>query len=248
VTSSVLADPNPVPVNTGSTLTALIDDAATGSSAILSAEYSIDGGAFAAMQAADGSFDQVTEDVTAALGPFGAPAVHDVCVRGTDAAGNVGAEQCILLAVYDPAAGFVSGAGWIDSPPGAYVPDPTLTGKATFGFVSRYQTGATVPSGQTQFKFKVADLDFSSSSYEWLVIAGARAQYKGSGTINGTGDYGFMLTAIDGALNGGGGVDRFRIKIWDKATGAVVYDNQVGDSDTADPTTVIGGGNIVVHK
>jgi hypothetical protein len=41
-----------------------------------------------------------------------------------------------------------------------------------------------------------------------LVIAGARAQYKGLGTVNGSGNYGFLLTAIDGQVNGGGGVDK----------------------------------------
>jgi hypothetical protein len=80
------------------------------------------------------------------------------------------------------------------------------------------------------------------------VVAGARAQFKGVGTINGQGSYGFMLTAIDGALPGGGGADKFRMKIWEKATGVVVYDNQLGAADDGDPTTVIGGGSIVIHK
>ncbi|MFN2638359.1 MAG: hypothetical protein ABR585_15230, partial [Gemmatimonadaceae bacterium] len=80
-----------------------------------------------------------------------------------------------------------------------------LTGKTTFGFVSRYQKGASVPSGNTEFEFQTASFKFHSTSYDWLVIAGARAQYKGSGTINGSGDYAFLLTAIDGAVNGGGG-------------------------------------------
>lgn len=39
---------------------------------------------------------------------------------------------------------------------------------------------------------------FHSVSYEWLVISGARAQYKGVGTVNGAGAYGFLLTATDG--------------------------------------------------
>ncbi|MBI3328391.1 MAG: hypothetical protein HYZ81_17025 [Nitrospinae bacterium] len=79
--------------------------------------------------------------------------------------------------------------------------------------------------------------------------AAARAQYKGVGTINGFGPYGFMLTAIDGQISGGGGTDKFRIKIWDKARGdIIVYDNQLGDSDTAEPITVIGGGSIVIHS
>jgi hypothetical protein len=53
--------------------------------------------------------------------------------------------------------------------------------------------------------------------------------------------------AADGQRNGGGGVDRFRLKIWDRATGVVVYDNQLGAPDDADPSTAIGGGSIVIH-
>ncbi|HBY95833.1 MAG TPA: hypothetical protein DEP84_18070 [Chloroflexi bacterium] len=156
--------------------------------------------------------------------------------------------ESALLAVYDPSGGFVTGGGWIISPPGAYVADPTLTGRANFAFVSKYKKGADVPTGVTSFEFQTAGLKFHSDSYEWLVVAGARAQYKGSGTINGAGDFGFMLTAIDGQIKGGGGSDKFRIKIWDKNNGdTIVYDNQIGDDDDADPTTVIGGGSIVIH-
>jgi len=72
-----------------------------------------------------------------------------------------------------------------------------------------------------------APKEFSTTAYDWLVIAGPNAKYKGSGTINGVGNYGFMLTARDGQVNGGGGVDRFRIKIWDKdANDAFVYGQQ----------------------
>ena len=79
-------------------------------------------------------------------------------------------------------------------------------------------------------------------------MASARAQFKGEGSINGQGRYGFLLTAIDGQISGGGGVDKFRIKIWDKNDGdRVVYDNQPGGSDDADPVTALGGGSIVVH-
>jgi hypothetical protein len=57
-----------------------------------------------------------------------------------------------------------------------------------------------------------------------------------------------MLTAIDGQRPGGGGVDRFRIKTWDKDSGdAIAYDNQMGSSDDASPTTALGGGSIVIH-
>jgi hypothetical protein len=58
-----------------------------------------------------------------------------------------------------------------------------------------------------------------------------------------------MLTAIDGQVPGGRGYDRFRIKIWDKATDLLVYDNHVGAVDNAElpDSTIIQGGNIVIH-
>jgi hypothetical protein len=130
----------------------------------------------------------------------------------------------------------------------SYSPDPSLTGKASFDFVSKYKKGASVPSGETQFQFRTAELSFHPPAYEWLVIAGARAQYKGAGTINGLGDYGVLLTAIDGQVNGGGDVDRFRIKIWDRTSEAVVYDNQMGDAEDGDAATELGGGAIVIHS
>ena len=59
------------------------------------------------------------------------------------------------MVAYDPSAGFVTGGGTIASPPGAYSADPALTGKAAFGFVSKYKKGATVPSGENEFHFEV---------------------------------------------------------------------------------------------
>jgi hypothetical protein len=168
--------------------------------------------------------------------------VYTVTGTITDAAGESASATFQYVVIYDPNGGFVTGGGWINSPAGAYTADPTLIGKATFGFISKYQKGANVPTGNTEFQFKVADLNFKSTSYDWLVIAGSKAQYKGTGTINGTGEYKFMLTAIDGTP------DKFRIKIWDTTTGGIVYDNMHGLADSADPTTVLGGGSIVIHK
>jgi len=106
----------------------------------------------------------------------------------------------------------------------------------------------------TGFAFQARNLVFSSARSEWLVIAGARAQLRGVGKINGAGDFGFLLTALDGAVSGGGGVDRFRIKIWDRMNPAdpsddvVVYDNQFGAPDGADPTAPLGAGSIAIIK
>lgn len=130
------------------------------------------------------------------------------------------------------------------SPAGAYTDDVTLTGKANFGFVSKYKKGATTPSGQTEFQFKAGDLNFHSDSYDWLVVTGSDyARFKGEGTINNEVDpnenpYKFMLWAGDNDP------DTFRIKIWseddDNGTEVVVYDNGTDQS--------IGGGSIVIHK
>jgi hypothetical protein len=146
------------------------------------------------------------------------------------------------LAVYDPSAGFVTGGGWIDSPAGAYTPELSLSGKATFGFVSKYKKGQSTPTGNTEFQFKAGNLNFHSDSYDWLIIAGYRAKYKGTGTINGAGEYGFMLTATDSDP------DLFRIKIQDKIDGTVIYDNKMNSDDTEYDGTELGGGKIIVHN
>jgi hypothetical protein len=178
---------------------------------------------------------------------YTAVGVYTVALTVTDKDGGVGQSVFQFLVVYDPLAGFVTGGGWILSPPGAYTADQTLTGKATFGFVAAYQPGARVPSGNTEFQFHAAGFNFHSTSYDWLVVSGPKAQYKGSGTINGAGDFAFRLTAVDDAINGSGGADKFRIKIWDKGTGLAIYDNQLNAGDGANPTTVLGGGQILIH-
>ncbi|MFC2031990.1 PKD domain-containing protein [Chloroflexota bacterium] len=181
---------------------------------------------------------------------YAAAGIYDGVLSVTD---DMGAQSTdtVMVVVYDPSAGFVTGGGWIESPGGAYPSDPDLTGKANFGFVSKYKKGAEYPSGQTEFRFRVADLNFHGTSYEWLVVAGKKAKFKGEGTINGEGLFKFMLTAIDADVNNSDSfeVDRFRIKIWEENNDNedVIYDNAIG-SDDDNATTEIGGGSIVIHE
>lgn len=180
------------------------------------------------------------------------PGVYNVTVHsGHDVAPGFGFEhhRNLQFVVYDPDGGFVTGGGWIDSPEGAYDTDPELSGRATFGFVSKYQRGATTPTGATEFQFRVADLNFHTNTYEWLVIAGGKAKYKGTGTINGTGAYRFMLTACDVAVAGnchGEDSDTFRIRIW--SDDGWIYDNQPESPEHSGDGTVLGGGSIVIHS
>jgi len=175
--------------------------------------------------------------------------VYTVILIVTDDDGGSDVVIFQYVVVYDPESGFVTGGGWIDSPEGAYIPDPSLTGKATFGFVSKYKKGQQIPTGNTEFQFHAAGMNFHSKDYDWMVIAGPKAMFKGTGTINGTGSYGFMLSAVDADLTPSTDVDLFRIKIWDKDNNnEIIYDNQVGDPEEENPRTEIGGGQIKIHK
>ena len=148
------------------------------------------------------------------------------------------------LVVYDPSGGFVTGGGTIAVAPGSLSTDTNASGKASFGFTSKYQKGASRPSGETQFTFQAGALSFHAPDADWLVISGSKAQYRGTGTVNGQPGYAFQVTAIDGGSTG----DRFRIKIWDPS-GAVLFDNQRGTSDDFAASTggALTGGSIVIH-
>jgi hypothetical protein len=169
--------------------------------------------------------------------------VYTISVIVTDDDGGFAQQTYQYIVAFDPDGGFVTGGGWIDSPEGAYLDDIALTGKANFGFVSKYHNGAIIPEGETEFNFKMANLNFHSGSYEWLVVnqSGTNAQYKGEGLINGesapNGDvYKFMLWAGDNSE------DTFRIRIWYEENGNEldVYDNGFDQP--------LGAGNIKVHQ
>jgi PKD repeat protein len=170
------------------------------------------------------------------------PGVYTITLSVTDDEGDSTSITYEFVVVFNQYEGFTTGAGLIDSLEGAYKPDVTSSGIARFGFISKYLHGTNVPTGSTDFVFRVADLRFRSTSYDWLVVAGNKAKFKGTGTINGLGNYGFMLTATDGD------VDLFRIKIWDKDTDLVVYDNKFGSSDDSYTGQELKAGNINIQN
>jgi hypothetical protein len=189
-----------------------------------------------------------------------ATGVYPVTVTVSHGGGLIQTKQLRYIVVYDPSEGFVTGGGWIQSPPGAYTPsnplDADLIGRADFGFVSKYKKGATVPTGNTAFKFSAADFEFNSTSYEWLVVQGTnKAAYKGVGVIEGwQGEYKFRVTVrdADGSTTDAFTVDAFRIKIWtDLADGTevVIYDNGLATDPDSEfgGTTPLSGGSIKIH-
>lgn len=235
-------------------MTTTTDPAAVGTPVLMQATYSDPGSNDTHTASVDWG-DGTTTTPPAAGGTVSAShayttaGVYTVCLTVTDDDGASDAEcSASYVVVYDPGAGFVTGGGWINAPAGSYPADPSASGPGRFGFVSKYAKGATTPSGNTEFQFQAGDLNFHSSSYDWLVVAGSKALYKGSGTVNGDAGYKFLVSAVDGAKSGGGGVDKFRIKIWEAGTGTVVFDNQIGAADDATATTAITKGSIVIHS
>jgi probable HAF family extracellular repeat protein len=237
---------DPVPLGSGVTATVRFTDADVGDTH--SASWNFD------VATARGTITEpngATPGSATASFTFTASGVYDVSVTVSDSGGNSSTVPGQVV-VYDPNGGFVTGGGWIMSPPGAYKAQPNMSGRASFGFTSKYLKGATKPSGQTEFQFQTANLNFHSSDYDWLVVGGARAQYKGTGTINGSGSYKFLLTAVDGDLLAAGTPDRFRIRIWHhddpSNTDVVDYDNQVDSGAEGGNLegTAIGGGSISI--
>lgn len=148
-----------------------------------------------------------------------------------------------LVVVYDPG-GHVTGDGSI--------------GSATFHTNVKYKRGASVPTGKTTFTD--AGFGFEATAYDWLVVAGNRAHYAGTGTVDGVSGYRFLLTVTDRVEPlplplpplPVGDKDRLRLKIWDPAPGgAVVYDNFPSSSDDMDaiqPQPIASGDIAVTTK
>jgi len=172
---------------------------------------------------------------------YAGPGLYRVTLTVTDAhkrAGKATAAQTVV--VYNPSAGSITGNGTITSPRGAVPSSPKLTGKATFQLSAKYASARTVPSGTLVMTFQAAHLSFQSTSLDWLVLSGSTAWYQGTGTVNGAGSFRFLVSA----QGGGHGTGKLRIRIWNKATGAILYDSQPGAPIQAAPTTTITGGSI----
>ena len=164
----------------------------------------------------------------AATHAFAAQGRYTIAVTVTDKDGGAGGATT-LLAVFDTATStFVTGGGWVPAP----------TGKATFSANARYQRGAAIG----HVDFNAPGVALTSTSYDWFVVSGETAQWKGGATVNGAAGDSFLVTEHAGP-------DAFRIEVWNPS-GAVVYDNVPGapdDLDAASPEP-LGGGNVQFHK
>ncbi|MHA2143475.1 MAG: PKD domain-containing protein [Candidatus Thorarchaeota archaeon] len=81
-----------------------------------------------------GTVDQTERTVTGSH-VYETSGVYTVTLTVTDSFGEsdtkTWTQYCVI---YDPSDGFVTGGGWIDSPAGAYLADPSLSGKANWKY------------------------------------------------------------------------------------------------------------------
>lgn len=191
---------------------------------------------------------------------FTSPGIYKLQMNVTDQKGitsyaNTNGDVEALVVVYDPNGGYTFGGGWFNSPAGALKSNPNATGKVSYGFTVNYYKGAAFPKGETQMAFRVGDFEYNALNFDYLVISAAKAQFKGTGKIiGGQSGINFIMTVVDGQLDGTG-KDKVRLKIYNRNTGKIYYDNQPGASDADDPLTEVGtnsevtiGGNNLITQ
>ena len=174
---------------------------------------------------------------------YSTPGLYKIKLTVTDDDGGSDTKTATArVVVYDPAS-WITGGGWVSSPPGLYTVSSYITGKMSFNILARYQGEDTVPTGSFDLKMNAGRIDFHSTSFDWLVVAGGVAQLQGRGTMSGTGDYGFLVIANDGAS-----IDAIRIRVWNRATGEIVYDNEPSEPVDSSVLMTLGGGSIQAHQ
>ncbi len=149
---------------------------------------------------------------------YAGPGTYTISVTVTDDDGDSDTAVLGTVFVFDPN-DFVTGGGWVTSPEGAWTAQPDHSGKATFGFVARYQRDGSV-HGNLQFQLQKG-INLHATGMTSLRIHNGIATFEGSGRVNGVNGYTFKVVATDERY-AASTKDLFWITIWDGA--AVIYD------------------------
>ncbi|MFG1948761.1 PKD domain-containing protein [Nonomuraea sp. NPDC048826] len=172
--------------------------------------------------AADGSCDRSHT--------FAAPGMYTIKVQVADDDG-ASDTAAVMVVVYDPDAGFVTGSGSFEG--------------GRFALNPQYGPHDEGPApGHGRLKATLPDLAIGSTALEWLVVTP-----QGGAAVKGvSGDHGFVAYVTDEP-------DRFRLVVWRLSDGPypdgdTVHDNREGasyDLDQADPPPS-GNGSIRIHR
>jgi probable HAF family extracellular repeat protein len=158
--------------------------------------------------------------------------IYTVKLTITDSAGKSTTVQRRVVICANGAA--LAGEGSFMSLPGATTSAPTLSGLASFAFVSEGTPGGSRARNAAAIVFEAPGVRLRSDAEVEVLATATRVQYRGSGTVDGKGKVQFLLTASDGA---GARKDRIRMRIWQHAPGSkaetLIYDNGAGSGEGA---------------
>ncbi|MEV6109911.1 PKD domain-containing protein [Streptomyces sp. NPDC051940] len=192
---------------------------------------------------------------------FDAAGMYTMKVKVTDDDGGSDTAE-VMVVVYDPDAGFVTGGGSAEpetatlTPAAMAVPADALAkggaGTAKFTFNPQYLPGDEGPAatgGKVAYRLGGADFDLQSDTVDWLVVTpDGKTAFRGTGTLNGESGYGFVAYATADP-------EAFRIVVWDldaspHPDGEPLYDTARGagyDVDVASPAPIANGA-IRLHR
>lgn len=167
---------------------------------------------------------------------YTSPGIYTVEVTITDNGGLSTTQYFRYVAVYDEDSMFTAVTKF-NSPAGAYLANPQLTGQVDFSVHVKYNNDGML-AGTVSMNFNAGNIRFNATGFVMLVCTElGRATLTGMGSVNGVGGYTFFVTGIDKtAING----NKIRFQIV-SPEGVVVYDTQPGADITATPTTQVVG-------
>jgi hypothetical protein len=148
----------------------------------------------------------------------------------------------------------VTGVGMFVTPENSIPEKPSDSGVTSFSLACKYNRSGDELIGSFYFRFYKSRFCFLNTSYDSMAIQGNGAVIYGQGKINGRGNYGFFISVIDAEATGSKcyvsqkSDDKIRIKVWDITSGDVLYDNEMGEEDTAPPGITLKYGNIKIQE
>ncbi|HYN30580.1 MAG TPA: ExeM/NucH family extracellular endonuclease, partial [Dermatophilaceae bacterium] len=163
----------------------------------------------------------VTDGTVTATHTYAAPGLYRVTVTVTDSFGNAGSACLERLVVVDPAAGRVTGGGWVQSPAGAVVGAPDVAGKAAFEVSAHYARDGSRLDGTFSYRLPAGGLALETTSLDWLVVRDGTARLSGPVRIVGVPGARVEVTLLDGGRSAG---DVLHVVVTDPG-GRVTYDS-----------------------
>ena len=145
---------SPVSIGTQTQIQASFDDAGRNDTHTVSIDWGDGVTTGGAVDEGNGSGTASGSHAYAAAGAY-----HVTVTVTDDDGGSATAVSTKTIVVYGTTGAFVTGGGYIDSPPGSYTPattnDENGAGRANFGFVAKSTSNSSTPTGNTEFQLRL---------------------------------------------------------------------------------------------